>query len=296
MKKRIVFCSLIALSLSLFALHNTYTMANATGIPSDSSEKAAVAFVNSIKTSKNGENTLKSITKESKDISKFDKKYQSQNNPYNQNRSIFENNELSIEIDDTGSPITFTNKDKRDNPPAAKYDGNPTEVAKIKKLDKTKLDGIANEVLKKISNENVEFVESSDLSEGYISYKWSRVSNNYKHNLDFILVILDPSDGDIVSVSKKFVSDLPKNEVKISSDKAKEIAKSYVSNDDSLTDILKSEILVVNPMDTANLKQFNKDSRIAYEITFNKIKPVPGETKIWVDAETGQILGRITTK
>lgn len=296
MKKRIVVGTLIVLSLSLFTLQKNVTVASTVSTPSDSSEKSAIAFVNSIKTLQDGEGILKSISKESKDISKFNKKYQSQDNPYNQKRSIFDNEELSVELDDTDFPITFTNKNKTNNPPAAKYGGNPVELAKIKKLDKTKLDGIANEVLKKVNNDKVQFMESSDLSEGYISYKWARVSNNYKHSLDFILIILDPTDGDIVSISKKFVSNSPKNEVKISSDKAKELAKSYVSNDDTVTDILKSEILVVNPINTANLKKFNKDSRIAYEITFNKVKPVLGETKVWADAENGEILGRITTK
>ncbi len=270
--------------------------------PSDPIEKKAKNFIDNIKQNKDGGNNLKSLVDKTKDLSKFTNKYQVYNNTWGQNRWILENDGLLIETDDVGNPITFFNKVKKDQPPAAKYHGDITRLTDIKKLDKKTLLSIAKDVADKISKEEKVLVETTQMNDGYVAYKWSRSLQGYTYDTDFVLVILDPSDGGIVCMSKRFPSKDAAINIKISSDKAVEIAQNELMRNSSIEifSVVKTELIIVNPnnywKDKKDLSKFNDNARLAYAVTFKKVEPNNGEIIIWIDAESGKNIGGTQTR
>lgn len=143
----------------------------------------------------------------------------------------------------------------------------------------------------------MDLVENANLADGYVSYKWSRTYNNEKFSTDFILLILDPGTGDIVSISKRFNSNIPSNKIKITEGQAQKVAIKYMADKNEPIDIIKTESLIVNPIVDGSANPLSvKESKYAFAITFKKIQPVPGETIVWVDKADETILGEITTK
>lgn len=286
MKKRLIIGALFVFSFSILYTYNNY--AKGDQVADDYREKNAINFVTKLDVNPT---VIKNANTESSTNVKFDKKSTSSRNVYKQNRYIFENNQVIVEEDEYGNPITFENKDKKVSP----IEKNQLDVPK---LDKNKLDNFANKAFAKFNNNDAKLVDINNMHDGYVAYKWARTFNGYKYEQDFILVILDPSDGSIVSMSKRFLSKEPNNNVKINEEEAKRYATKYVGSTNKLGNIIKSEILVVSPINETTKKQkINEiNSRLAYAVTFQKLLPSPGETIIWIDAENGQVLGHVTTK
>jgi len=234
---------------------------------------------------------LKSINQSSQNITKFEKEYSYNDLINGKSRQAFENNDLLIETDINAKPITIINKIKK-NSPGVQFNGNRKMYVNRLRLEKQELDKIAETLANEISTEEKVFGEYAETHDGYIAYKWNRSYNGIKYYFDFILVVLDPVDGDIASVSKRFDSELPTNTIKLDLNQSIEIAQKYIKEKglQNIHEIVSSEAIIINS------KEQSLSSRFAYAITFNTTMPVKGTTTLMVDAENGEVLEVVATK
>lgn len=272
-------------------------------------DEIAVDFVNQIRNHKDGSDHLKTVSEQSKKVSGFASHHRSdRHNPFGRQTYIHENDELRVEVDEVGKPITFENKNKIVSR-GARYEGHVERYNFLVKKDRKVLDAAANTVADALSPEKRKFHEVDEMSDGYTAYKWKRTYNGYPYDFDFVMVIVDPVDGDTACASKRFVSNEPTNSVKLDERQAKKLGADFVQKQlPGVTQILlKSEIKVVNLPSTETatvfvdvttpmpMPKFNPETKLAYALTYKKDKPYPGETEVWIDAENGQFVGMTTT-
>ena len=216
------------------------------------------------------------------------------------NISKFESKDVSVECDEDGNPILIENKIKKDE--IINMTAKSPKKKKIYTDDK--LFKKATQLVEKLNNtkknkDELIYLGQSTIMDGTIAFKWARALNGYEYESDFYMVVLDPSDCELVVATKICISDNPDNRIKLKEEEAINIATEIIKvNQDQ---VLGCKVKIVNPnyyWSNFNGEQ-NRETKFAYEVVFNK-KP-NNESKeevfvVWIDAENGEELGGYETK
>lgn len=231
------------------------------------------------------------VERNAKHKNEFNKEYE-QDLRLGKKALAFENDEVSVVVNDQGEPIVYMNKLKTSKE-TIKY--------KDKKLKKEDLENQVSKMADKFEKENKTPISVEELYNGFVAYKYARTYKGYKYINDFVLVTLDPSTGEIAAASKMFLSNEPKINKQLSEDNAKDIAIKSVGKLEGykVDDIIGKDILIVNPNNKWTndiVAQVSMDTRLAYSFTFKMIEPYAGELTVWIDAEDGKVLGGYNTK
>lgn len=103
---------------------------------------------------------------------------------------------------------------------------------------------------------------------------------------DFIQIIVDPTDGKIASVSKRWANSIPDNLNKpyIDTTTATNTATKYINDHNkTIKNFLSSQLEIVLPDNDVS------KPKVVYSVKFNT--NTSSEYSIWVDAATGTVLG-----
>lgn len=244
-------------------------------------------MVDVLKAEKNSEDFINLIGKDfnKNDYNKkFTEKSSVNNSKWKQNKWVLENDMLEVETNESGEPITFIDKNKM------KLDDNSKKQNLLKiQNNKNDIDNYlksATDIADSLQKDDKIFIGKETTNEGFIAFTWKRTINKIIFSNDFIQIIVDPADGKVASVSKRWTTIIPDNlDTKyIDESNAKDIATKYLQdNNVVIKSFLSSNLEIVLP---------NNDvlsSKVVYSIKFNTDKST-GQF-VWVDATTGNVVG-----
>ncbi len=127
-----------------------------------------------------------------------------------------------------------------------------------------------------------------------IEYLWQRQTNGFAFKDDFVKVIYDAQDGELLSLRKSW-GNLPDSlHVKLALPAAKEIVSKQIGNgvNAKALRVNSAEIAVVSPNDfLTETKSVPKGRRLAWVFELPKQFLLESSAELWVDSETGVILG-----
>ncbi len=131
----------------------------------------------------------------------------------------------------------------------------------------------------------------------YWFLKWAREKDGYLFKDDWTIMGIDPVDGSLIAYNRKHASEEPKD-LKINIIQADALkSASQLASELGLEPVQgPAKLLIVNPnyrWTQSALKEFNPNAQLAWVFEFGKQH---GLVEIWVDVETGDILGGEETK
>lgn len=258
-------------------------------------EKAAKFIVHVDNASSNSNLFQDSKIKTDSSKINFNKEEKVKDTLWKMDRYSLENDSYSVETDTNGAPITYIKKSKVTND--ALYKQKHSVKASLDSVGTKNITSVANEAVADLKDNNTVFAGTTTLDNGYIEYRWNRVVSGYKFQNDFMIVVMDPNDNSVVSISKRFVSNMPQSiDVACSKEDAQSNAKNFLTSKTKikLNDIKDINLEIVNP----NLQftgkddvDFNKDTKLAYVISYNINESKDEFAAVYVDAQTGEIVG-----
>jgi len=270
----------------IFVANNIYTKAEYNADLDSRAEKNAVELIDKICQSQPSNNS-KNAPNDS--LRKFSKKEKVKDNNWKKDRIRMENDSIIIETDLNASPITYINKAKI----------TPERLSKkiSEKKYQEQLKDIAEKVASNIVESQATFVSSKELDNGYMEYRWNRNYCGYEFIDDFMIIVMNPEDGEVVSISKRFVSNIPTVNIVKNKNEAIDLAKKLLTNNKKikLDKVVSAEKQIINPnkhwIDSNDVGEFNPHARLAYAITFQTTDGDEFTATVWIDCENGNVLG-----
>lgn len=222
----------------------------------------------------------------------------------------FESSDVSVECDKNGEPIIIENKIKKNEilnntkETSSLYMTKETLISEETSINEN-IDNMkykAEEIVKSLNKnrsieEDFRYLGNDKIMDGTVAFKWARTMNGYEYDRDFYMVVIDPYDEELVVASKICLSEKPTNKINIEEQQAVKLAKEFINE----SKVSKCKLKIVNPnYYWTNLNmEWNKESRLAYEVIFDKGNntELSGEIlAVWIDAETGNQLGGYESK
>lgn len=222
----------------------------------------------------------------------------------------FESSDVSVECDKNGEPIIIENKIKKNEilnntkETSSLYMTKETLISEETSINEN-IDNMkykAEEIVKSLNKnrsieEDFRYLGNDKIMDGTVAFKWARTMNGYEYDRDFYMVVIDPYDEELVVASKICLLEKPTNKINIEEQQAVKLAKEFINE----SKVSKCKLKIVNPnYYWTNLNmEWNKESRLAYEVIFDKGNntELSGEIlAVWIDAETGNQLGGYESK
>lgn len=193
---------------------------------------------------------------------------------YGDKEYVLDDDKMLLEFNSDKKPITYIKKEKVTSDKMKEKKG-------INSTVKTK--SIAENLIKELAPNSVLKFESK-FENGYVDYTYARTFKEYLFDQDFTKIVVDSSNGEVVTVSQRFLSEEPNININILDDAAKKVAEKLLNKND----IKSSKLLIVNPNGqwTNSPKPTTEtSSKLAYEIVF------ANKDTVWISAEDGSVLG-----
>jgi hypothetical protein len=171
-----------------------------------------------------------------------------------------------------------------------------TNLSRLEIVDRAKKTlrklGISTNVLIQVSSSCFSF--SPNNKQRMFEFFWQRQVQGFCFKTDYVNLIFDAQDGELLSFKKVWGPQPGSLHMKITLDAAKEIAMRHLlgSGTGTKLDVKSADVCVVSPNSFLNIVQTNSEIRkLAWALQLPKQSRIDKPMEIWVDTETGGLLG-----